>query len=287
MSNELVEYKDNNRVPDSKMLEAISFMAKQANASKFYQSLGGEAGILSIMLLARELDVPLMQSISGGIWNIQGKVEMSARMMNMKIRQAGHKMKIDSDCNRCIITGTRKDTGEELIVTFSMDDANRAGLSQGNVWKKYPREMLFNRALSIIARMLFPDVIGNCYVEGEIRDAIDIDEEEKRAKKSFQKQPEQNKVPVSYTTINAEMQPVIPSCNELDNVDVEVCEAIEPTVNLNSPLNADQLRQIESLIGEDFALKDKILKAFEVPDLVLLAQKDFPIVIKRLKASKK
>ena len=82
----------NELIPTENQLNAIGFMAKQASASKFYASLGGEAGIVSIMLLARELDVPPMQALSGGIWNIQGKVEMSARMMNMKIRQSGHKM---------------------------------------------------------------------------------------------------------------------------------------------------------------------------------------------------
>jgi hypothetical protein len=295
MSNELVEYNEPNRtlVPDEKMMQAFIFMAKQAANSKFYDKVGGEAGLLSIMLLARELDVPPMQALSGGIWNIQGKVEMSARMMNMKIRHSGHKLNIIKwDLQSCTIKGIRKDTGEEMSVDFSMEDAKRAGLLRNPTWEKYPREMLFNRALSIIARMLFPDVIGNCYVEGEIKDAIEVDDQEKKDKKNFLiGGNEQNKVPVSYASINAQAQEVIhenSSYTDLIYVPPQSsAPPLEPIVNLNSPIVSDQLRQIESLIGEDFALKDKILKAFEVADLFLLAQKDFPIVMKRLKASKK
>ena len=212
MSNELI--------PTPDQYNALACMAKSANASKFYQKVGGEEGLLSIMLLARELDVSPMMALAGGIWNIQGKVEMSARMMNMKIRQSGHKMKIDQDTNRCIITGTRKDTGEELTVTFSMEDAKRAELAGGNVWKKYPREMLFNRCLSIIARMLFPDVIGNCYVEGEISDEFSKHEKSKPAvefdidlqeKVTPVKRHQENAVAVEYapvTTVSLEIEPL-------------------------------------------------------------------------------
>jgi hypothetical protein len=35
--------------------------------------------------------------------------------------------------------------------------------------------MTFNRALSMLARQLFPDVIVDCYAEGEIRDAPALD----------------------------------------------------------------------------------------------------------------
>lgn len=159
---------DNFLIPKNEELNALQLMSKAALNSKFYNNLGGEAGILSIMLLARELNIPPMQALSGGIWNIQGKVEMSARMMNMKIRQAGHKLKVTMADTSCEVVGERKDTGETFTATFTLKDAERAGCLNKTVWKQYPREMFFARALSLCARVLFPDVIGNCYVEGEI-----------------------------------------------------------------------------------------------------------------------
>ncbi len=266
----------NDLIPTEAHINALTFMARNASASKFYQSLGGEAGIMSIMLLARELNVSPMQALAGGIWNIQGKVEMSARMMNMKIRQAGHKMKIESDSNRCVITGTRKDTGEDLTVTFSMDDASRAGLSGGNVWKKYPREMLFNRCLSIIARMLFPDVIGNCYVEGEIRDSIEVQEETK--KKPY---TNENMISVKYEPMKVDHhQEEISVHQEMpaqEPKEIEVC------------ITEDQAMVIEALLEgtNDAELRTPMLEYFRVPSVLELKQSQFDNAVKILKKKRK
>lgn len=158
-------------IPDESEMKSLLTMARAAAQSGFYNKLGNIDGILAIMLLAREYDLPPMQALSGGIWNIQGKIEISARFMNLKIRQAGHKIKIErNDTTGCVITGERLDTKETYTATFDKADAERAGVLTKQIWKNYPREMYFARALSLLARFLFPDVIGNAYVEGEISD---------------------------------------------------------------------------------------------------------------------
>lgn len=160
-----------NMIPNESEINSLVTMARAAAQSGFYNKLGSFDGILAIMLLAREYDLPPMQALSGGIWNIQGKIEISARFMNLKIRQAGHKIKIErNDTTGCVITGERLDTKETYTATFDKTDAERAGVLNKQIWKNYPREMYFARALSLLARFLFPDVIGNAYVEGEISD---------------------------------------------------------------------------------------------------------------------
>lgn len=233
-------------IPDQQAINTISYMAKQAANSKFYANLGGESGIIAIMLLARELDISPMQALSGGIWNIQGKVEMSARMMNMKIRQAGHKLKIDSGASSCSITGIRKDTGEELSLTYTLEDAARAGLTGRDTWKKFPREMLFNRCLSLVARMLFPDVIGNCYVEGEIRESIEVQEEEKRKIKSQESEIEE-----------------IPS------------EEIKPkkVISLEEEsISEEEIQALKNLLGNDTERISRLMRFYEVSDLCFLTR---------------
>jgi hypothetical protein len=162
-------------VPTVHELQVYQTIAEQAEASKFYQGLGGRAGIVSIMLYARELNVPPMLAISGGIHNIQGKIEMSARLINSKIRESGHSMKIIAlDEKVCRLWGKRKDTAEELEVSYSLEQAKKAGLVRdGSNWVKNPEDMLFSRAISRLGRRLFPDVIGTAYVEGEVREAIE------------------------------------------------------------------------------------------------------------------
>ena len=169
-------------IPTEQELAVYELMAKRAANTPWYSKLGGEPGIISIMLYARELGIQPMTAISGGLHNIQGHIEMSARMINAKIRQAGHLIRIVEHTDRvCRIQGKRRDTGEEHEASFTFEEAQKAKLvRQDSNWDKFPRDMLFARAISRLGRQLFADVIGTAYVEGEIQDmfgsdAIDVE----------------------------------------------------------------------------------------------------------------
>lgn len=158
-------------IPADNEFAVISNIAKHAQSSGLYGGVGGESKILMILLAARELGIPPMQALNGGIWNIQGKIEVSARLMSTMVRRAGHSIKI-KECNNmiCILEGKRCDNGDSFTSEFSWDDAGKAGLTGRDVWKKYTQDMLYARAFSRLARRLFSDVIGTAYVEGEITD---------------------------------------------------------------------------------------------------------------------
>lgn len=151
-------------------VQALETLAKHATSSKFFNNLGGQAGIFCIAMYAQELGLPPMQCLFGGMNNIQGKIELSPRLMNSMIRKAGHKVEVlICDANQCELKGTRADTKETLKVGFSIEDAKRAGIYKaGGAWTKYPDDMCFKSALSKLARRLFADVISTAYIEGEI-----------------------------------------------------------------------------------------------------------------------
>jgi hypothetical protein len=158
-------------IPDQHEMMVYHTMAEQAVSSKMYRGIGEKAGVMMIMLSARELGIPPMQALNGGINIINGKAEISARMMSALIRKQGHEIKIKeiSDTS-CTLIGKRSDTGQEEESSFSVEDAQRAGLVKpSGGWVKCPKDMCFARALSRLARQLFSDVIGIGYVEGEIR----------------------------------------------------------------------------------------------------------------------
>lgn len=173
MSNNVPSIKQNisSGAPSDHEMMVYQTMAKTAVESKMYRGIGDQAGVMMIMLSARELGIPPMQALNGGINIIQGKAEISARMMSALIRNAGHQIKIkESTDTNCILIGTRFDTSETEECEFSIADANRAGLVKpGGGWTKFPKDMCFARALSRLARQLFSDVIGIGYVEGEIK----------------------------------------------------------------------------------------------------------------------
>lgn len=141
-----------------------------------YKKLGGE-GIFAIVEKARSIGINPLDALNGGMYFVNGKVEMSSAMMNQMIRNNGHSITKDkrSDDNICILHGRRKDNGDTWVESFSIEDAKRAGIYR-NQWLKYPKDMLFARALSRLARQLFPDIIKGCYVLGEISEAPALNE---------------------------------------------------------------------------------------------------------------
>lgn len=159
-------------LPSQHEFQMFQTIARAAQTSGLYAGVGQESKIFMVLLAARELGISPMLALNGGIWNIQGKIEISARLMNGLIRRAGHSLTVvRSDDQACTLLGKRSD-GDTFECTFTIEEAARAGLASRDVWKKYTSDMLYNRCMSRLARRLFPDVIGTAYVEGEIRESI-------------------------------------------------------------------------------------------------------------------
>jgi hypothetical protein len=157
-------------MPTPQEMMVYQTWAQYAENSQMYRTIGKESAIMMIMLAAREYGISPAQALNGGLHIIEGKVELSARMMSAMIRRAGHALKIveDSD-SKCTIHGRRSDTGEEHTVTYTIEQAQKAGLIKDKGgWRKVPDDMLFARCMSKLARRLFSDVIGIGYVQGEI-----------------------------------------------------------------------------------------------------------------------
>jgi len=165
-------------IPSESEFQLLQVISRNAALSGLYGSIGSEQKIFMILLAARELGIPPMQALNGGLWNIKGKIEISSRLMNSMIRRAGHSLLI-LECNEkiCKIEGKRCDNGDSFSAKFTIEEAVKAGLTSKGInpkessWNTYTEDMLYSRAMSRLARRLFPDVIGTAYVEGEIREA--------------------------------------------------------------------------------------------------------------------
>lgn len=136
----------------------------------------GEVGIFTIVQKARSIGLNPLDALNGAMYFVNGKVELAANTMNYMIRSHGHSIVKDDRSNNecCILRGKRADNGDTWVASFSIKEAKQAGIYK-NTWEKYPEDMLFARALTRLARQLYPDVIKGCYVEGEIQDAIHAD----------------------------------------------------------------------------------------------------------------
>jgi len=134
---------------------------------------------IAIMLKGRELDVPPLQAFSQ-INVIKGKPTLSPELMLGLIYQRVPGTVIhyeQNDDKACRIKVTRPGHQPQEF-GFSMEDAKTAGLSTKHNWKTYPRAMLRSRAISEMARALFPDAVSGCgYTAEEISPDSTVNEE--------------------------------------------------------------------------------------------------------------
>ena len=126
----------------------------------------------------REVGLQPFEAMSG-LNIIQGKITIGGNVMASKIKgSAKYDYKVvRSDNEVCTIEFYE---GKEPIgsITFTIQDAERIGLMKNDVWKKYPSNMLFNRAISNGVKRYCPDVFGGSpvYVPEELTE-INITEE--------------------------------------------------------------------------------------------------------------
>ena len=128
-----------------------------------------------VALKGRELGIPMMQAFSQ-VHVINGKPTLSAELMLALIYREHPNADIDfvqNDAKACIIEAARPNKKKRPF-SFSMQDAEAAGLLSNPTWKKYPRAMLRSRAVSEMARSIFPDAIMGCsYTPEEMGAVVD------------------------------------------------------------------------------------------------------------------
>lgn len=136
--------------------------------------------LMNIMLTAKDLGISPMKAINGGFYVVNGKISMSTALMADRIRKEGHSIKIPEwTSQKCVVIGVRKDNGDSVKFEFTMEDAQAAGLTKNPTWQKFPKQMLYNRAMATLARTLFPDVVGNAYSEEEKWDIMNVPPEKR------------------------------------------------------------------------------------------------------------
>lgn len=126
------------------------------------------------ILAGKELGLSPFESMAS-IYIVNGKLALTSKAMSSLIKRSKiydyHVEELtDTDCK--ISFYKVKNDQESIIGTsvFTFKDAAKAGLVNKDVWKNYPKNMLFARALSNGARFYCPDAICGYYATEELQD---------------------------------------------------------------------------------------------------------------------
>ena len=154
--------------------DEISNMAKAFVQSGMFTDTKQLSQAIVKIQAGRELGLPPVYSMQN-INMIRNRLTTSANTMAMLVKKSGrynYRIKEHTD-KACIIIFFETDNGKWVEVgdsTFTIEDAKRADLVKPESgWAKYPKAMLFSRAISQGARMYAPDAIGGIYTDEEIR----------------------------------------------------------------------------------------------------------------------
>lgn len=137
---------------------------------------GKPEAVLGAILAGHEVGVSPMQALAK-IHVIDGRPAMAAELMRAIVLREGHDLWIEEQSStRVIVAGKRKNSDRETRVTWTMDDARRAGLAGRKNWQSYPSAMLLARATAGLCRAIFPDVLaGISYTVEELQDGDVLD----------------------------------------------------------------------------------------------------------------
>lgn len=132
--------------------------------------------VLACILSGHELGIGPMQSLQK-IHVIDGRPAQAAELMRGIVQSHGHEVWFeDMSTTAVTIVGKRAGQTRETRVTWTLDDAKRAGLMERQNWRKYPRAMLMARATGELCRAMFADVLaGISYTMEELSDGEAVD----------------------------------------------------------------------------------------------------------------
>lgn len=114
--------------------------------------------VLAAGLYGQEIGLGISAALSY-IHVIKGKPTLSAEGMLALVRARGHSVSGATSPTSASVIGTRADTGDKMTVEWTWAMAEKAGLTKGDGWQKFPQSMLWARAVSQLCRMLFPDAL--------------------------------------------------------------------------------------------------------------------------------
>ena len=146
---------------------------------RYQSSPTGWQDMLSAVLVGREIGIGPMESIHS-LYLVNGQVAMTGKLMSGMVHRAGHQIRLQTAQDSITAIGFRRDyvTHELTEVgqwTFGREDAERAGLDAKDTYQSYPHTMWMWRAVSMLCRIFFPDVISGmaAYVPEELGIPVD------------------------------------------------------------------------------------------------------------------
>lgn len=156
-----------NQVPAPTNLDDLQRLSKMMGVSGFFKDAQDVAKAGVKILAGQEIGISPVASLTH-IYFINGKLAYEAQILASALKRRGYDYRIrthtDKECSIEFFNENKESLGHS---TFTIDDAKKAGLDSKDVWKKYPRNLLFGRSMTNGCRWFCPDIFGGAVYSPE------------------------------------------------------------------------------------------------------------------------
>ncbi len=159
MSHELVKI-------EIRSLDELDRIAEKAAKSGIFGVKRPEQAF-ALMMLSADMGVSPMRALQEYHVLADGRVTITASAALGRFKKAGGRIRyLERTEERCTVEAEH--AGSKVTVTWTLEDAQRAGLLGSHSWKRYPRQMLSARATMEAIRAVAPEVLSGMYAPEEL-----------------------------------------------------------------------------------------------------------------------
>lgn len=149
----------------------MKYMAEAFAKSKLFGVKNPEEA-MALMLIAQAENLHPAAAIRD-YHIIQGKPALKADAMLARFQSAGGSVKWKELSDKIVKAEFSHPSGGTAEISWTMEDAKRAGFASKDNWQKFPRQMLRARVVSEGIRTVFPGVVVGAYTPEEVQDFDD------------------------------------------------------------------------------------------------------------------
>lgn len=145
--------------------EALALAQVLSKSNLVPKALATPEAVFYVIAAGRELGFSVVQSLRS-LHIIDGKIVMSADLMQSQVLRSGlaeYFSLVESSDKVATYETKRRGAPSSTRMSFSIDQAARAGLVNKPNWKSHPEAMLRARCASALARAVYPDAVQGMY----------------------------------------------------------------------------------------------------------------------------
>jgi len=166
---------------DPRSMEQARKLARDLFDSRMFSSYGTPQGVLSTVMVGRELGLPAMAALRS-IHNLDGKHTLSASLMAALVMKSGlaeYFEPVTFSATEATFETKRKGARNPVRLQHTIEMARQAWPKSEEAWNKSgwgknPTDMLVARAQARLARLVYPDLLAGLYTPEELQDAREV-----------------------------------------------------------------------------------------------------------------